>query len=179
MGVTWVNQPATTTQNQVTLPASTFSNQDYLNINVTSLVQDMIDNPLSSFGFMLQLQTEQFYRSLVFASSDHNNAFLHPKLNVCYTASTGIKDEGNAIEEITLFPNPVTDKLTLELHISVPEDVTIDLYNALGQKIKVLHSGMISPGKWNETFDVSDITNGVYLISVSGITTTSKRFVKL
>jgi len=83
--VTWNTQPSTTTANQVTLPASTSTTQHYLNIDVTTLVQDMVNNPSSSFGFMLRLQNESYYRRLDFASSDHINSSLHPKLVVTYT----------------------------------------------------------------------------------------------
>src|SRR5262249_35786347 len=44
MTVTWNTQPTTTTQNQVTLPPSTSATQDYTNIDVTALVQDMVNN---------------------------------------------------------------------------------------------------------------------------------------
>ena len=55
--ITWNNQPNVTTQNQIIVPASSSVHQNY-NINVTSLVQDIINNPNSSFGFSLKLQTE-------------------------------------------------------------------------------------------------------------------------
>jgi hypothetical protein len=82
--VTWTNQPSTTSTNEVTLPASTSSNQDYTDIDVTSLVQDQISNPSTSYGFMLSLVTEVQYRGLVFASSDHATTAKHPKLVVTY-----------------------------------------------------------------------------------------------
>ncbi|MEP7169798.1 MAG: DNRLRE domain-containing protein, partial [Bacteroidota bacterium] len=39
--VTWNNQPASTTQNQATVPSSSTGSQDYPNIDVTQLVADM------------------------------------------------------------------------------------------------------------------------------------------
>jgi len=48
---TWNNAPSYTTSNQVTLAQSTSASQDYLDIDVAALVQDMIDNPTQSFGF--------------------------------------------------------------------------------------------------------------------------------
>jgi hypothetical protein len=61
--------------------------QDYV-MDVTSMVQDMVTNPSSNYGFMLQLINEQYYRCMLFASSDHANANLHPKLEICYTVSS-------------------------------------------------------------------------------------------
>src|SRR5439155_8917645 len=76
----WNNQPTTTSVNQAVLPASISSTQNYT-VDVTSLVQDMIDSAATSFGFMLRLQTEQYWRSLVFASCNHPDNTLHPKLD--------------------------------------------------------------------------------------------------
>lgn len=82
--ITWATQPTITTINEVLLPASTSGTQDYLDIDVTALVQDIIDNRNTSFGFMIMLQKEEVYRSLIFASSDHPDATKHPKLVVEY-----------------------------------------------------------------------------------------------
>ena len=46
--ITWNEQPATTTANQVQLPESLYATQDYLDTDVTQLVQDIIDNSSSS-----------------------------------------------------------------------------------------------------------------------------------
>ena len=83
--VTWNNQPRVTTQNQVTLPASTSEYQDYENIDVTNLVQDMINNPEESFGFFLSMKTHNFYRALIFASKENPNLNLRPRLVINYS----------------------------------------------------------------------------------------------
>lgn len=82
--VTWNNQPPTTSSGQVTLSSSVSSTQDYVDINVTALVQDMVSNPATNFGFMLRLQTETIYKKLILASSDHITPALRPKLVVTY-----------------------------------------------------------------------------------------------
>ncbi|MCU0431946.1 MAG: DNRLRE domain-containing protein [Bacteroidia bacterium] len=81
--LTWNNQPATTTLNQINIPAPVSMTQNY-SLNMTQLVQDYLNNPASSFGFMLRLQNESFYRSLLFASSDNPTPQLWPKLTVVY-----------------------------------------------------------------------------------------------
>jgi len=88
--VTWENQPTTTVLNQVVLSQSTTSNQNYTDIDVTDLVIDMKNNPDQSFGFLLKLETESYYRSLIFASSDNTDPTLHPKLEITYTQATNL-----------------------------------------------------------------------------------------
>ena len=82
--VTWNTSPSITTQNQDTLPPSTSTGENYTNINVTALVQDMINNPSSSYGFMISMQETLIYRRLIFASSDNTDSTKHPKIVVTY-----------------------------------------------------------------------------------------------
>lgn len=86
--VTWNNQPSSTTSNQVALSQSNSTFQNYTDINVTELVQDMVSIPNSSFGIMIKLQNEQIYRRLNFYSSDHTNPALRPKLVITYLTSS-------------------------------------------------------------------------------------------
>ena len=85
--VTWGTQPTTTTTDQVILQVSTAPIQDYPNIDVSGLIQSMVNNPTTSYGFLFRLVNEQFYRRMVFASSDHPTSSLHPKLVIIYTSS--------------------------------------------------------------------------------------------
>ena len=50
-----------------------------------NLIEDMVANPLESHGFMYRLQNEDHYRAMIFASSDHEDSDLHPKLEIEYT----------------------------------------------------------------------------------------------
>ncbi|RLD50438.1 MAG: hypothetical protein DRJ05_19610 [Bacteroidetes bacterium] len=81
---TWNTQPSFTTQSQAFLPASSSSTQDYVDIDVTDLVLDMINDPENSYGFILRHVDEVEYRSLIFASSDHPNESLHPRLEITF-----------------------------------------------------------------------------------------------
>jgi len=82
--VTWNNQPDVTTQNQVGIPETGDPDKDYLDIDVTALVRDMLLYPESSFGFMLKLQDENYYRRMNFCSSDHPDSLKHPKLVITF-----------------------------------------------------------------------------------------------
>jgi len=83
--VTWNNQPMTSDRNIVFLKESSESIQHYLNINVTSLVKDATSETAVKFGVMIRLVEEEYYRRLVFASSDNENSELHPSLCVYYS----------------------------------------------------------------------------------------------
>jgi hypothetical protein len=81
--VTWNNAPPTTDANKTAIGASTSQwNYDAKDIDVTSLVDDMLNT--ENFGFCMELQTEQTYRSLVFASCKDTDSTKWPKLVVQY-----------------------------------------------------------------------------------------------
>lgn len=82
--VTWVNQPAATSNSQIIIPSTTQSMLDLPNINVTSQISDMIKNN-TNYGFLIRLQTEVYYTSRIFCSSKYSDASKHPKLVVVYT----------------------------------------------------------------------------------------------
>ena len=81
--LSWANQPATSQANQVELPSTSNSSQDYINLNVTDLIQDMVSN--GNYGMMLQLKDLTLYNIQNFASSKHADASKHPKLVVEYS----------------------------------------------------------------------------------------------
>jgi isochorismate synthase EntC len=142
--VTWNNQPAVTSVNSVTLPEDTTPHENYV-LNVMQLVQDMVNNPSTSFGFMLQLDTESYYRCLLFATSDHPNASLHPKLEICYTSSTGISEISQQ-GQIKVYPNPSKGKFTVAFPNSY-KDMSVEIINSLGQTVYNRKFSNINSGK--------------------------------
>ena len=81
--VTWNTKPTSVTLNEATIPASTTVwNNDALNIDVTALVDDLLNN--NNYGFALQGKIEQTYRSMSFASCKVADPGKRPKLVVVY-----------------------------------------------------------------------------------------------
>jgi hypothetical protein len=161
--VCWNNQPSYSTANQVILPASTSSTQNYA-INVTSMMQDMISNPASSFGFMLKLQNEQYYRCLVFASCNHTNSALRPKLNIVYTVNpAAVNQFENSTIDFSVSPNPTTNFISLKsAYFHSNETVSIAVVNAIGQT--VLYKNEI----WSncESLSLETLSSGTYFLQV-------------
>lgn len=153
--VTWVNQPSVTQVNQVYLQESITPTQDYLDIDVSILVQDMVDNPTTSFGFMLEGVTAEEYYSLIFASSDHANSDLHPKLVITYLINDASVAELNEIE-FQIYPNPTQESVAIESHYEVEK---IEIINLFGEVVLV----SFEP---DQITDVSELSAGIYLVKI-------------
>jgi hypothetical protein len=82
--VKWVNQPSTTTANQILIAHTTQPFLDLADIDVKPMVQNMVAGN-ANYGFMIRLQTETMYNSRIFGSSFYTDAAKHPKLVVEYT----------------------------------------------------------------------------------------------
>ncbi len=78
--VTWANQPSVTSVNEVYVPQSASSTQDFLDIDITDLVLDGVDE--DHVGLMLQLGNETRYRALTFGSSDNPDSLIRPMLKL-------------------------------------------------------------------------------------------------
>ena len=80
--ISWNNQPGTVTTNQTIIPQSTSSFQNDTDLDVTSLVRDMLTNGNNGFG--IKLQNEVIYNVRQYASSFENNSSIRPKLVITY-----------------------------------------------------------------------------------------------
>ncbi|MEO0526119.1 MAG: T9SS type A sorting domain-containing protein [Bacteroidota bacterium] len=66
-----------------------------------------------------------------------------------------------------LYPNPSKGNTNLEFELKAAREVSITLYNMANQKIKdLVTSKALQAGRHSETFDVSDVPNGLYIIVI-------------
>lgn len=78
----WLNQPSTTTTDQVSIPHTNQSLLDLVDVDVKNLVVAM--QASGNYGFMIQLQNEVIYNIRDFCSSTYPDATRHPKLVIVY-----------------------------------------------------------------------------------------------
>jgi hypothetical protein len=71
---------------------------------------------------------------------------------------------------LTTYPNPVSQgQATVEFVAGESADVTVTLYNTLGQRVRTLHRGPVDAGD-TETADVNaqSLASGVYFVRMRG-----------
>lgn len=82
--VTWNKQPETSKINQKVIAKKVNPRADYVNIDITNIIQDIVKNVNGRYGIMIRHQNEQPYKKVLWASSNNTDERLHPKLRVCY-----------------------------------------------------------------------------------------------
>lgn len=130
--VTWNNAPSSTQMNQVFLSPSIHSLQDYLDVDVTSLVRDMMNDTASGSGFLLQLVNELPGNALVFYSSSSSDPLKRPKLTLTFDP-TDVSE--HIIDKLLrVYPNPFTDHIQITSSQGIPINQVV-IFNSLGQVI--------------------------------------------
>ncbi len=97
-------------------------------------------------------------------------------LTAVATPSASVND--NQISNVLfaeVSPNPVSEKGLLTYELNKMSDMNIELYNELGELVKVIFSGKSQTGTNQLTFDCSYLVNGVYFVKISDGTTINTR----
>ena len=94
-----------------------------------------------------------------------------------FSATTGLRDVKQGTGKLTVYPNPVQDKLNLSFTDKTSERVQIDVFSIVG---KMVYSQALSAQQAeNHSINVSGWQNGMYLIRINnGIETVSNKFIK-
>lgn len=77
-----------------------------------------------------------------------------------------VKEE-DLISQLNVFPNPAEDLLNLNLDLASASLVSIELINALGQKVYTNHLGSKPQGRQQLEINVSQLEAGIYLLNVT------------
>ena len=78
----------------------------------------------------------------------------------------------NAPDEYTLYqnyPNPFNPSTTIEYSLPENADVTISIYNALGELVTTLVNRIIEAGYQKVTFNASSLTSGTYIYQIKAV----------
>lgn len=91
---------------------------------------------------------------------------------------SGINESKILASDVTIYPNPVNGTATVKFNLKSTSNVSVEIYNALGQKVNTLRNGSLGTGEHNLIFDASQYENGIYFLNITtNEGRTAKRFV--
>jgi len=105
----------------------------------------------------------------LYATGPNDSGFGFAKTNVALS----ISDETPAPNTFTLFqnyPNPFNPSTLIRYQLSVESNVSLRIYNLLGQVVGVLFEGVETPGSKSIRWDASGIAGGIYFYKLEAIT---------
>jgi hypothetical protein len=89
-------------------------------------------------------------------------------------------EDYNAISGLSVSPNPALTNTNINFNLSEASDVTISVYNLMGQEIMTVNNGTQSAGNHSYSLDMTSMPAGNYVYHVvAGNSVTSGNIVKL
>jgi hypothetical protein len=79
---------------------------------------------------------------------------------------TSVEENNNKLEAFSLqqnYPNPFNPSSNIEFTVAEEANVTLEVFNILGEPVAVLINEALKPGIYNVTFEGSSLASGVYL----------------
>ncbi len=66
------------------------------------------------------------------------------------------------------YPNPVRGRASLALALAQPQHVRVEVFDALGRRVAMLHDGALATGNHPLTLDAADLPSGLYVVRAVG-----------
>lgn len=132
--------------------------------------------------------TSESYTYTIPKGADWNMDFLHfigmlvngttgEILNAGITSAepSGLTEETSTYG-LSIFPNPASDFTYVQVNLMETSDVSVEMYNSLGELVYVQHTQNLAQGKYNYTIDLANLANGLYTVktTVNGTIKTAK-----
>lgn len=91
-----------------------------------------------------------------------------------------VKEAVNPMNNVSVRPNPASETLYIDINSNQKTDMTATVYNITGQKVMEQNMSAITTGANTRTINVSNLTSGVYFVTVkaNGFEQTQKFIVK-
>jgi hypothetical protein len=126
------------------------------------------NSPAIDFGVDIPEVTEDFEGNPRVSGSYDVGAFE-------YMGPAGIEFLTSVAEGFKLydnFPNPFNPATNISFSIGDPSQVTLQIYNALGEKVLTMVDGNLAPGKYNYSWDGSNkhgkiVSSGMYYYRIT------------
>jgi PKD repeat protein len=119
--------------------------------------------------------TPNFRFKFVFTSKGGNNIYID---DINIESSTGIKEFSEQVSEITLYPNPAGNELTVTFNLNATKTLNFVVSNVIGQTIIESEKNIFNKGENKISLDLKTLKNGLYFIKLNdGKQEITKRFV--
>ena len=101
----------------------------------------------------------------------HNSSSVTPEIPILVNGAIGIEDDDIGLPgDYSLrqnYPNPFNARTSIGFSLPEQSDVTIEVYNLLGQKTATLTAGLMPAGNHTVTWDASDVASGIYYYKIT------------
>ncbi len=96
-----------------------------------------------------------------------DNGVVHVIDAVITQTATAIEDREASAGNVVVYPNPASEFVNISFEVVNPSEIRIEMYDMIGQKVRIQDEGFSYEGAYNVEFPVSDLESGMYLIIIN------------
>ena len=85
------------------------------------------------------------------------------------TIIDGVNDDNinNNLNILGIYPNPATENASIKYNLSTNSNISIEIFDVLGNKVETLLNKNVNAGPQQFTFNLEDIPSGVYYCTLN------------
>lgn len=99
-------------------------------------------------------------------SETDRNVIAVCKIPITITTSTDIFNSNELTNNISIYPNPTSDKTSINYSLEEVNSVSIKVVNTLGQIVLSKNLGLVNAGTHAYDLDVSTLPKGIYIVTM-------------
>jgi hypothetical protein len=102
-----------------------------------------------------------------------------PYISLNFDPTIGINETTTEISGVSIYPNPSSSSVNLEMNIANPSEVSIQVTDLSGKIVATQNLGFLPLGKNQTTIQSASFNNGLYYVTISSNgTSVTKKFIK-
>lgn len=132
--------------------------------NFTSLIIDTTVTDTALQLGTLEANTKYYWRAT--ASNDEGTSQYSSTASFTTGNPTSVAEVNELLTEFKLYqnyPNPFNPSTQISYAVSQSGQISLKIYNMLGQEVKTLYEGIKQTGYYTETFNSEGLSSGIYL----------------
>lgn len=95
--------------------------------------------------------------------TDANGCSASSTVSVSF--NSGVNSLVNELTNVQIFPNPTTNNFTVTAQLVNAKNVTVEIFNAIGEKVQSRNEGLTD--RISENFSVKGLAKGTYTVKIS------------
>ena len=123
------------------------------------------NDSITTFSNFAALQTNQSYRWYVVTRDEWNTTVSRDTFRLTYAGSSGVGEEPGVPHEFSLsqnYPNPFNPATQIEYDVARASDVSLRVFDILGEQVSELVNGQQPRGHYRVSFDGTHLSSGLY-----------------
>lgn len=96
----------------------------------------------------------------------HAVGTIDTAIYTCNPITTSVAQKQEEVTGIQAYPNPYTSNTTIKITLAQKSDLTLDVYNLLGEKVQSLDNGVKQAGNYSYNYSAASVNRpaGVYFV---------------